>query len=235
MSFLPGSRIAAMLPVLGERPPILSRQMVNTYIGTADAASYTSTAIALGDEFSDRLIIWAVGARTDTPHTVTGVTINTGSGAVPMNLVATPDCLAPAAFASLVVPAGTTATFVTTFSGVVTRMNGHPLNMSGYDDPVPRHTAQSLIDTQAVLVNPQLGVDIPAGGIALTMATKNGSSSGFLAYEGCKPMRETGSTESMRTAVCYTTMTEFVANHQIVAQTALATHLPASLFTAVWK
>jgi hypothetical protein len=168
-------------------------------------------------------------------QTILGVTADYGAGAVPMNIISGVAGLSVSAIAWLVIPTGLTATFVTTFSGTMQRMTGHPLTLSGYRSAAPVASAYDVQGTAPANLTIGTTLDLPAGSLAVSMITKNTSSAEVAVIEGAKMLRATGATESMRTTVAFRETHRAIAGHRTVAQMALSTHFPASIITAVWK
>lgn len=162
--------LPGITPIVGQAPlPPAVLSWINGYsAGSINAASFTRTGVSLGVAAADRLIIIGVAIRGDggAARTINSATL----GGVAMTRVvttATSFVCATAIFA-LLVPAGTSATFVCTSSGAVDSYAIGVASLTGYSSAT---ASSSMPSAGATTTNTSITLDVLKGGAAVYVAS----------------------------------------------------------------
>lgn len=142
------------------------------YIGkansTSDLTTYTFAAQGIGTASPKRLVVVAIHARRSSNRTISAVTI----GGIAAAIVQSASSHLPNGFAFAIVPTGTTADIVITFSADVTRCAIGVATLASYRNVAPVTVATNIATST---LNNRI-VDIPDGAIALSAFSTEGTS-----------------------------------------------------------
>lgn len=161
--------------MIGVMPnPSSYRRAIASYVGTtldtSGLASVTLTGVSVGAPAPDRLVVAIVLGRDANARTIASVTIG---GAAATAAVTSPSQNNPSGIYYALVPAGTSATVVVTFSAATTRMAVAIYTLTGCRNPAPAAVDQDYDTTttlSASLARPRDAVVI-AGSITSSSGT----------------------------------------------------------------
>jgi hypothetical protein len=138
---------------------------VTSVSDTADATTYTFTAASIGAATADRVIVVGCGGSIVASRTISSVTLG-GNAMTAVTTTAAGD--SPTGIYSLVVPSGTTATIVVTFSGGVSRCGISIWSLTGWGNV---NTYAYNADTQNTVSTLSVTANEPEYGAVIGFAT----------------------------------------------------------------
>lgn len=164
-------------------PVANTRKVALTYRASAqdatDLTTYTTAALAAGPASPDRELVVAVGGRANSARTISSVTI----GGVAATAVATANATGGgadiSAIYSAVVPTGTTAVVVVTFSGAMLRFV-----VGLYSKLQSRVTASATSTVTPSGTSPTTTITVPSNGAVLAAAWIGSSVSATATWTG---------------------------------------------------
>lgn len=138
-------------------PGLMARRQIDppvlTYVTGAASGSntnqYTFAGLSIGTEAADRLVVVVVSACDDSANAgeaPTGITCNGVAMDIHVSAAGTGANESSVAIATLLVPTGTTATFVVTYPDNRTRAGIAVFTLTGYNSATPAATASTTAD-----------------------------------------------------------------------------------------
>jgi hypothetical protein len=149
----------------------VSLSYIGTTNSTASADTYTMNTVSIGTASSDRLVVAVVTATGVGNRTLTSITC--GGVAMTEHLEVSSD-LVELVVASLLVPSGTTANFVTTWNDNKANLSLHVYTLKNYDSATPTDTDSVGAGTN--LTTADLTFSIEDGGVAVLAAAHDDTS-----------------------------------------------------------
>ena len=117
---------------------------IGTTLDTSDLTTYTLAGVGIGTPAPDRLVVAVVMGRAGAGRTISSVTIG---GVTATAAITSGSQNNPTGIYYALVPSGTTATVVATFSGGLVRMAVAIYSLTGYRNMVPAATGQDYNST----------------------------------------------------------------------------------------
>lgn len=161
--------------MIGVMPnPSAYRRAVSTYIGTtldtSDLATVTLADVAIGPPAPDRMVVAVILGRDANARTISGVTIG---GVSATAAVTSPSQNNPTGIYYALVPGGTTADIVVTFSNHTSRVAVSVYSLTGYRNGAPASVDQdySGATTLSATLNRPRDAVVIAGSITSSTGT----------------------------------------------------------------